>query len=149
LEIGRGRVLREGASVALVGLGPRVYECLAAADQLERRGLNVTVVDARFAKPLDRELLTGVARGHRVVVTVEEGAVGGFGSAVQQLLLDDGALDDGALKLRSMVLPDRFMDQGTPAGMYAEADLDAKAIVARVLGLLDDAALREAGSAAC
>ncbi|NBB68831.1 MAG: 1-deoxy-D-xylulose-5-phosphate synthase [Alphaproteobacteria bacterium] len=149
LEIGRGRVLREGASVALVGLGPRVYECLAAADQLARRGLDATVVDARFAKPLDRELLTGVARGHRVLVTVEEGAVGGFGSAVQQLLLDDGALDDGALKLRSMVLPDRFMDQGTPAGMYAEADLDAKAIVARVLGLLDDAALREAGSAAC
>jgi len=83
------------------------------------------------------------------VVTVEEGTVGGFGSAVQQLLLDEGALDDGALKLRSMVLPDRFMDQGTPAGMYAEAQLDAKAVVARVLALLDEAVLREAGSAAC
>jgi 1-deoxy-D-xylulose-5-phosphate synthase len=149
LEIGRGRVLREGGSVALVGLGPRAYECLAAAEQLERRGIATTVVDPRFAKPLDRELLLDVARKHRVVLTVEEGSIGGFGSAVHQLLLNEGLLDDGAVKLRSLVLPDIFMDQGTPAGMYAEAGLDAKAIVAKVLELLDQAEPQRAGSAAC
>jgi 1-deoxy-D-xylulose-5-phosphate synthase len=133
----------------LVGLGPRAYECLAAAEQLERRGISTTVVDPRFAKPLDRDLLVRVAREHRLVLTVEEGAVGGFGSAVQQLLLEEGVLDDGAVKLRSLVLPDRFMDQGTPAGMYVAAGLDAKAILARVLDLLDDAEPRRAGSAAC
>jgi 1-deoxy-D-xylulose-5-phosphate synthase len=149
LEIGRGRILREGTAVALVGLGPRAYECLAVADQLERRGISATVVDPRFAKPLDRELLVRVARGHRLVLTVEEGSLGGFGSAVQQLLLENGVLDDGAVKLRSLLLPDRFMDHGTPAGMYAEAGLDAKAILARVLELLDQAAPQRAGSAAC
>ena len=96
-------------------------------------------------------LFRSVARDHDVLLTVEEGAVGGFGSAVQQLLLDEGLLDDGALKLRSLVLPDVFMDQGTPAGMYAEAALDAKGIVERVLGLLEMGAAetRRAGSAAC
>ena len=136
LPIGKGRVMREGSTVALVGIGPRVYECLEAADRLKQRGIAATVVDARFAKPLDRELITRTAFKHSLMLTVEEGSIGGFGSAVQQLLLDEGALDQGALKFRSLVLPDRFIDHGNPQQMYADAGLDAAAIVERVLALL-------------
>ncbi len=147
LPIGRGRVLREGNSVALVGLGPRAYECLEAADQLKQRGINATVVDPRFAKPLDRELLTWAASSHDVMLTVEEGSVGGFGSAVQQLLLEEGLLDGGRLKLRSLVLPDAFVDHGTPAGMYADAGLDAAGIAEKALALLDEADARATSAA--
>ena len=136
LEIGRGRLLREGTRVALLSFGARLGECLKAADELTARGISTTVADARFAKPLDEDLLMRLVAGHELLVTVEEGAIGGFGSQVQQRLLERGALDGGRCRLRSMILPDRFIPHGTPAGQYAEAGLDAPAIVDRVLRTL-------------
>ena len=135
LEIGRGRVLREGTSVALLSLGTRLADCLKAADQLAAYGLSTTVADARFAKPLDKDLVTQLARNHEVLVTVEEGSVGGFGSFVLQHLAESGALDSG-LKVRPMVLPDKYMDHGKPADMYASAGLDSTGIVATVIKAL-------------
>ncbi|MGA2567587.1 MAG: 1-deoxy-D-xylulose-5-phosphate synthase, partial [Pseudolabrys sp.] len=131
LEIGKGRVLREGHKVALFSYGARLGECLKAADELAALGLSTTVADARFAKPLDADLLFRLAREHEVLVTIEEGAIGGFGSHVLQTLADNGVLDNG-LKIRTMVLPDVFLDQDTPAAMYAKAGLDARGIVAKV-----------------
>ncbi len=135
LEIGRGRVLREGTSVALLSLGTRLADCLKAADQLAAYGLSTTVADARFAKPLDKDLVTQLARNHEVLVTVEEGSVGGFGSFVLQHLAESGALDSG-LKVRPMVLPDKYLDHGKPADMYASAGLDSTGIVATVIKAL-------------
>ncbi|MDO8535375.1 MAG: 1-deoxy-D-xylulose-5-phosphate synthase [Xanthobacteraceae bacterium] len=135
LEIGRGRIVREGNAVALLSFGARLPECLAAADELAGHGLSATVADARFAKPLDRDLVLRLARDHEVLVTIEEGAVGGFSSHVLELLAREGALDHG-LKLRPMVLPDVFIEQDSPAAMYARAGLDARAIVATVLAAL-------------
>ncbi len=132
LEIGKGRVLREGSTVALLSLGTRLAECLAAADELATRGLSVTVADARFAKPLDTELVERLARGHEVLITVEEGCVGGFGSFVMQHLAEAGLLD-GSVRMRSMVLPDAWIDHDKPERMYARAGLDARAIVAKVM----------------
>lgn len=131
LPIGRGRILREGSTVALVSYGTRLQECLQAADQLAARGISATVVDARFAKPLDEDLMIQLARYHDVMVTIEEGARGGFGSFVMQCLSDNGALDHG-LKFRSMVLPDVFIDHEKPEKQYALAGLMAADIVARV-----------------
>ncbi|HEU0221393.1 MAG TPA: 1-deoxy-D-xylulose-5-phosphate synthase, partial [Paracoccaceae bacterium] len=131
LEIGRGRVVREGGRVAILSYGARLYECLAAADALAQKGLGPTVADARFAKPLDEALVLRLAREHEALITIEEGAVGGFGSHVLQLLAERGALDQG-LKVRAMVLPDVFIDQDKPERMYAAAGLDAAAIVAKV-----------------
>ena len=135
LEIGKGRVLREGHKVALLSFGARLGECLKAADELAAHGLSTTVADARFAKPLDTDLVLRLARNHEVLVTIEEGSVGGFGSYVMQALADAGALDRG-LKIRTMVLPDMFIDQDTPAAMYATAGLDARGIVAKVFEAL-------------
>jgi 1-deoxy-D-xylulose-5-phosphate synthase len=135
LEIGRGRVLREGTTVALLSYGARLAECLKAADQLAGYGLSTTVADARFAKPLDRNLVGRLARSHEVLITVEEGAIGGFASQVLQLLATEGLLDRG-LKVRPMVLPDRFIDQDKPERMYDEAGLNAPQIVATVLAAL-------------
>jgi 1-deoxy-D-xylulose-5-phosphate synthase len=135
LEIGKGRIVREGTTVALLAYGTRLGECLKAADDLAARGLSATVADARFAKPLDEDLVRRLAREHEVLVTIEEGAVGGFGSYVLQFLALDGALDKG-LKVRPMVLPDRFVDHGTPEGMYADAGLTADDIVATVVAAL-------------
>jgi 1-deoxy-D-xylulose-5-phosphate synthase len=135
LPIGKGRVLSEGTAVALLSLGARLQECLKAADQLARAGLSTTVADARFAKPLDRALVLGLARNHEVIITVEEGAIGGFGSHVMQLLSLEGLLD-GKVKLRSMLLPDRFMNHDKPDAMYAKAGLDAAGIVAMVFAAL-------------
>jgi 1-deoxy-D-xylulose-5-phosphate synthase len=129
LEIGKGRVLREGTKVALFSFGARLAECLKAADELAALGLSTTVADARFAKPLDTELLLRLAREHEVLVTIEEGAIGGFAAHVLQALARSGVLD-GGIKLRSMLLPDEFIDQDSPAAMYAKAGLDAKGIVA-------------------
>src|SRR6202030_3962564 len=129
LEIGRGRVLREGTAAAILSFGARLPECLLAADDLAAQGLSVTVADARFAKPLDRELILRLARDHELLVTIEEGSVGGFASHVFELLAREGALDRG-LKVRPMVLPDAFIDQDSPAAMYARAGLDRKGIVA-------------------
>src|SRR6201999_2278017 len=135
LEIGKGRVVREGHKVALLSFGTRLGECLKAADELAQLGLSTTVADARFAKPLDTEMVLRLAREHEVLVTVEEGAIGGFGSYVMQTLAENGALDHG-LKVRCMVLPDLFIDQDSPAAMYARAGLDAKGIVAKVFEAL-------------
>ncbi len=136
LEIGKGRVLREGARVALLSLGTRLAEALKAAEDLAAYGLSTTVADARFAKPLDRDLLRKLAANHEVLVTIEEGSSGGFGALVLQTLSDDGALDQGGLKARMMVLPDAFLDHDKPERMYAKAGLDAKGIVRKVLETL-------------
>ena len=135
LEIGKGRIVREGHKIALLSYGARLGECLVAADELAALGLSTTVADARFAKPLDVDLVLRLAREHEVLVTIEEGAIGGFGSYVLQALADHGALDRG-LQIRTMVLPDVFLDQDSPAAMYAKAGLDARGIVAKVFEAL-------------
>jgi 1-deoxy-D-xylulose-5-phosphate synthase len=135
LEIGKGRILREGTSVALLSYGGRLQECFKAADMLAAQGLTPTVADARFAKPLDTNLVLQLAKEHEVLITIEEGAIGGFGAYVLQTLAEHGALDAG-LKVRCMVLPDSFIDQDSPAAMYAKAGLDAKGIVAKVFEAL-------------
>jgi len=135
IEIGRGRVIREGSRVALLSFGTRLSEAEKAAEALEARGISVTVADARFAKPLDRDLVLNLARHHEALITIEEGAVGGFGSHVAQLLSDEGVFDAG-LKFRSMVLPDTFIDQASPAAMYHIAGLESAQIEAKVLGAL-------------
>jgi len=135
LEIGKGRIVREGSAIALLSFGTRLQECLKAADELAAHGLSATVADARFAKPLDTALVTRLAREHEVLITIEEGSIGGFGAHVMHTLADAGALDQG-LKIRAMVLPDVFQDHDSPAAMYAKAELDAKAIVAKVFEVL-------------
>ena len=135
LEIGKGRVLREGSRVALLSFGTRLAEVLVAAEALAARGLAPTVADARFAKPLDRDLILRLAHEHEALITIEEGAIGGFGSHVAQLLAEEGVFDRG-LKFRAMVLPDVFIDQASPAAMYAVAGMSAAQIEARVLGVL-------------
>ncbi|HEX2509530.1 MAG TPA: 1-deoxy-D-xylulose-5-phosphate synthase, partial [Microvirga sp.] len=144
LAIGKGRIVREGSRVAILSLGTRLSESLKAAEELEARGLSTTVADARFAKPLDEALILRLAREHEVLLTVEEGSVGGFGSHVLQLLARSGALDRG-LKVRPMVLPDIFIDHDRPDRMYAKAGLDAAEIVTKVFEALGhDAAARKA-----
>jgi 1-deoxy-D-xylulose-5-phosphate synthase len=136
LEIGKGRIIREGHKVALLSYGTRLQECLKAADELAQLGLSTTVADARFAKPLDTELVMRLARDHEVLVTIEEGSIGGFGTYVMQTLAEEGALDRGGLKVRMMVLPDAFIDHDSPNAMYAKAGLDAKGIVTKVFEAL-------------
>ncbi|MBS0562227.1 MAG: 1-deoxy-D-xylulose-5-phosphate synthase [Proteobacteria bacterium] len=135
LALGKGRVMREGSSVAILSLGTRLADAMKAADELAARGLSATVADARFAKPLDAALVEQLARHHEVLITIEEGAVGGFGSAVAQHLAWKGLLD-GGLKFRPMTLPDRFIDHDTQPKQLAEAGLTARDIVAAVLGAL-------------
>jgi 1-deoxy-D-xylulose-5-phosphate synthase len=135
LEIGKGRIIREGSKVALFSFGARLAECLKAADELATYGLSTTVADARFAKPLDVDLLLRLAREHEVLLTIEEGSIGGFAGFVMQALAEHGVLDRG-LKVRSMVLPDVFVDQDSPNAMYAKAGLDAKGIVAKAFQAL-------------
>jgi 1-deoxy-D-xylulose-5-phosphate synthase len=135
LEIGKGRIVREGTSVAIISFGTRLGESLKAADLLAARGLSATVADARFAKPLDVDLILRLAREHEAIVTVEEGAMGGFGAFVLQALAEHGAFDRG-LKIRTLMLPDVFQDQDKPDLMYAQAGLDADGIVAGALSAL-------------
>ena len=135
LEIGRGRIVREGTRIALLSLGTRLSEALKAAEELGALGLSTTVADARFAKPLDIDLVTRLAREHEVLVTIEEGSVGGFGSFVLHALADRGLMD-GKCRVRSMVLPDAYLDHDKPETMYARAGLDAKGIVAKVFEAL-------------
>jgi 1-deoxy-D-xylulose-5-phosphate synthase len=142
LEIGKGRIVREGHKVALLSYGARLGECLKAADELAALGLSTTVADARFAKPLDVDLLLRLAHEHEVLITIEEGAIGGFGAHVLQTLAEQGLLDRG-LRVRSMVLPDVFIDQDSPAVMYATAGLDARAIVAKAFEALGKDAAAE------
>ncbi|MGA0607455.1 1-deoxy-D-xylulose-5-phosphate synthase [Phenylobacterium sp. VNQ135] len=135
LEIGKGRIVREGSAVAILSFGTRLTESLRAADLLAARGLSATVADARFAKPLDLDLLLRLAREHEALITVEEGAMGGFGAFVLHALAEHGALDRG-LKIRTLTLPDIFQDQDKPELMYAQAGLDADGIVRAALGAL-------------
>jgi 1-deoxy-D-xylulose-5-phosphate synthase len=143
LTIGKGRVIREGARVAILSLGARLGEALKAAEELAARGLSTTVADARFAKPLDRDLILKLARTHKLLITIEEGAAGGFGAHVLTLLSDAGALENG-LKVRTMTLPDKFVDHDKPERMYAAAGLDAKGIVAKALAALGEIEVRAA-----
>jgi 1-deoxy-D-xylulose-5-phosphate synthase len=135
LEIGKGRVVKQGAKVALLSFGTRLKDCLLAAEDLDAAGLSTTVADARFAKPLDHDLIRQLARHHEVLVTIEEGAVGGFGSHVLQFLSTEALLDHG-LKVRSLVLPDVWMEQASPDVMYAKAGLDRAGIVKTVFNTL-------------
>jgi 1-deoxy-D-xylulose-5-phosphate synthase len=135
LEIGKGRIIQEGARVAILSFGTRLSEVMKAAEALSARGITPTVADARFAKPLDRDLILRLARDHEALITIEEGAVGGFGSHVAQLLAEEGVFDTG-LRFRSMVLPDIFIDQASPADMYRVAGMNAADIEAKVLGAL-------------
>lgn len=135
LEIGKGRMIREGSRVALLSFGTRLGEVLKAAESLSAKGLTPTIADARFAKPLDRDLILKLAQSHEALITIEEGAIGGFGSHVAQLLADEGIFDDG-LKFRSMVLPDTFIDQASPEAMYRVAGMNAPEIEAKVLEVL-------------
>ncbi|SEN08736.1 1-deoxy-D-xylulose-5-phosphate synthase [Loktanella fryxellensis] len=135
LEIGKGRMIREGKGVAILSFGTRLSEVLVAAEALGARGITPTIADARFAKPLDRDMILKLAADHDALITIEEGAVGGFGSHVAQLLADEGAFDHG-LRFRSMVLPDTFIDQSSPADMYAMAGLNAADIEAMVLKVM-------------
>ena len=148
LSIGKGRIVREGSSVAILNFGARLSECLKAADRFQAHGLSATIADARFAKPLDTDLIRRLCRNHEVVLTVEEGAAGGFGAHVLHFLAADGLLDRG-LKIRTLMLPDRFLDHDTPERMYEEAGLNAGAILAaglNALGRENDAAhVRVAG----
>ena len=135
---------RAGAHIIelLLNFGARMAECLKAAENLGARGLAPTVADARFAKPLDRDLILSLAEDHEALITIEEGAVGGFGSHVAQLLSDEGVFDHG-LRYRSMVLPDTFIDQASPVDMYAEAGMNAEHIEAKVLDVLGIATIGE------
>ena len=135
LEIGKGRMIREGKAVALLSFGTRLAEVERAADALAARGIRPSVADARFAKPLDRDLIMTLARDHEALITIEEGAIGGFGSHVAQLLAEEGVFDRG-LRFRSMVLPDIFIDQASPQDMYAVAALNASDIETKVLDVL-------------
>ena len=135
LEIGKGRILKEGTTVAILSLGTRLEASLKAADLLAARGVSTTVADARFAKPLDEAMILRLAREHEAIVTVEEGAIGGFGAFVLQFLAAKGVLDRG-LKIRTLVLPDLFQDQDKPEVMYAQAGLDAEGIARSALGAL-------------
>jgi len=135
LEIGKGRIVKEGTKVALLSFGTRLADCLLAAEDLDAAGLSTTVADARFAKPLDHALIRQLARHHEILITVEEGAVGGFGSQVMQFMAMDGLLDRG-LKVRSLVMPDIWMEQAKPEAMIAHAGLDRAGIVSTVFNAL-------------
>jgi 1-deoxy-D-xylulose-5-phosphate synthase len=135
LPIGKGRVLKEGSAVALLSFGARLQECMKAAEELAARGLSATVADARFAKPLDRDLLRRLAGAHEVLITIEEGSIGGFASQVAHELAMSGQLDSG-LTFRPMVLPDRFLEHDKPERQYEEAGLDSRAIVMTALAAL-------------
>ena len=136
LKIGKGRVIYEGKKVALINFGARLEECKKAVEILSKNSLNATLIDARFAKPLDEKLIMELASNHEIIITIEEGSIGGFGSHVMQLLTDRGVFDKG-LKFRSMILPDIFLDQDTPAEMYKKAGLDCFSIVNKVKETLD------------
>ena len=132
LEIGKGRIISQGSTVALLSLCTRLAECIKAAEMLAAQGISATVADARFAKPLDSDLILRLAREHELLITVEEGAIGGFAAQVMQLLSDGGALERPGFKVRSMILPDIFIDHDSPPAMYAKAGLDANGIVNKV-----------------
>ena len=131
IEIGKGRIIQEGSTVCILNFGARLEQCKSAAKQLDPKGISTTIVDARFAKPLDQDLILRCAREHEMMITIEEGSIGGFGSHVSHLLAEKGFFDKG-LKFRSMILPDKFLDQDTPDNMYETAGLNAKQIAQKI-----------------
>ncbi|MDC0473109.1 1-deoxy-D-xylulose-5-phosphate synthase, partial [Pelagibacteraceae bacterium] len=135
MEIGKGRVIREGKNVAILNFGARLQECKKASEILSKKGIEITIADARFAKPLDEKLIIELATNHEVLISIEEGSIGGFGSHVMQLLSERGVFDKG-LKFRSMILPDIFIDQDSPEKMYEKAGLDSQSIVNKVEQIL-------------
>jgi 1-deoxy-D-xylulose-5-phosphate synthase len=144
LEIGKGRIVKQGSAVAILSYGTRLHECLLAAEMLDKQGLSTTVADARFAKPLDEALLADLSKNHEVLITIEEGARGGFGAFVLHSLAERGLLDNG-LRIRTLTLPDIFQDHDTPEKMYEQAGLDARSIAAsaiKALGRGDERALK-------
>ena len=136
IEIGKGRIIKEGKKAAILNFGARLNECLIAKDSLSKKGINITLVDARFAKPLDENLIWQIATDHEVLITIEEGSIGGFGSHVGQFLSDKSLLDNN-LKYRSLILPDRFIDHDKPDLMYKYAGLDANSIEVKILDTLN------------
>ena len=136
MEIGKGRVITEGKKVAILNFGARLNECLIAKENLSKKGIKLTIVDARFAKPLDQNLIWQLATDHEILISIEEGSVGGFGSHVGQFLSDKNLLDNN-LKYRSMILPDRFIDHDKPDLMYKYAGLDADSIENKILDTLN------------
>jgi 1-deoxy-D-xylulose-5-phosphate synthase len=140
LELGKGRIIQKGSRVAILSFGTRLQEVMKAAETLAAKGITPTVADARFAKPLDHDLITKLATSHEALITIEEGAIGGFGSHVMQFMAESGLLD-GAVKFRAMVFPDIFIDQNTPEGMYQVAAMTAKDIETKVLDVLGVASL--------
>jgi 1-deoxy-D-xylulose-5-phosphate synthase len=136
LEIGKGRVIQEGKKLAIINFGARLNECLNASMNLNKKGINITIADARFAKPLDENLIWQLATDHESIITIEEGSIGGFGSHVAKFLSEKNLLDK-ELKFRYMILPDKFIDQDKPDLMYKIAGLDSQAIENKVMDLLD------------
>jgi 1-deoxy-D-xylulose-5-phosphate synthase len=136
LEIGKGRIIKEGKKVAVLNFGARLNECLIAFENLKKKGINLTLFDARFAKPLDKNTIWQLARDHETIISIEEGSIGGFGSHVSQYLFDNNLIDNN-LKFRSMILPDRFMDHDKPEQMYKYAGLDASSIETKILDTLN------------
>ena len=134
--IGKGRVVKEGKKIALLNFGARLKECLIADENLKKKGINLSIIDARFSKPLDENLIWQIAIDHEAIITIEEGSIGGFGSHVGQFLTDKNLLDNN-LKYRSMILPDRFIDHDKPELMYKYAGLDANSIENKVLATLN------------
>ena len=136
LEIGKGRIIKEGKQVAILNFGARLNECLIACENLKKKGINLTLFDARFAKPLDKNTIWQLARDHEIIISIEEGSIGGFGSHVSQYLFDNNLIDNN-LKFRSMILPDRFIDHDKPEQMYKNAGLDASSIEVKILDTLN------------
>ena len=131
IEIGKGRIVKEGKQVAILNFGARLQECKKASEILSKKGIEITIADARFAKPLDKKLIVELATNHEVLISIEEGSIGGFGSHVMHFLSERGVFDKG-LKFRSMILPDMFIDQDSPEKMYEKAGLDSQSIVNKV-----------------
>jgi len=135
LELGKGKIIKEGKKVAILSFGGRLQECLKAAKNLDIKGISTTVADARFAKPLDHKLIIDLCSNHEAVITIEEGSIGGFGSHVFQMLSERGIFDKG-IKIRSMILPDKFLEHDTPEQMYKTAGLDAEGIEQKAIEAL-------------
>ena len=135
IEIGKGRIIQKGTQVCILSLGTRLEECKLAAEELKVKGISVTIIDARFVKPLDEKLILNSANEHEVMITIEEGSIGGFGSHVKNFLSDKGIFDKG-LKFRSMTLPDKFIEQDNPKKMYESAGLNSTQISKKILDIL-------------
>mgnify|MGYP003327249771 FL=1 len=141
IEIGKGRIIQEGKKIALINFGARLNECKIAAQNLEKKGLSITIVDARFCKPLDENLMWQVARNHEILISIEEGSIGGFGSHLSKFLSDKSLLEK--IKFRTMMLPDRFIEHNDPKKMYEEAGLDSQAIENKIYEIIDSKILAQ------